>query len=177
MSITVRDAADDDVPAIVAIVNQLVAETTVLWTDDDDTTRARRALIEARRARGFPTLVAVDDATGEVVGHATYADFRDSIAKPGYRWTVEHTIHVRQDRTGAGIGPVLLAALIERAGAAGIHVMVAGIDGENEGSVRFHERHGFVVTARMPQVGRKFGRWLDLVLMQRYLDGADARRV
>jgi phosphinothricin acetyltransferase len=175
-TISVRDATDDDVPAVVGIVNQLVADTTVLWTDDPDTVDARRALIGARRARGFPTLVATDDATGEVVGHATYADFRDSISKPGYRWTVEHTIHVREDRTGDGVGPLLLGALLDRARAAGVHVMVAGIDGANEGSIRFHERHGFVVTARMPEIGHKFGRWLDLVLMQRYVDGPGAPR-
>ena len=132
----------------------------------------------ARRARGFPVLVAVDDAapTPKVVGIGTYADFRDSIDKPGYRFTVEHSIHVHRDATGRGIGPRLLDALVAHARRRGAHVMVAGIDGENEGSIRFHERHGFVETARMPQIGHKFGRWLDVVFLQRYLDEPGAAR-
>ena len=170
MKVTVRDATDDDLPATLAIYDQLVDETTVTWAWERETPADRQAVWDERRRRGFPVLVAVDEGTGEVVGYGTYSDFRDSLSKPGYRFTAEHTIHVRQDRTGEGIGPVLLDALIERARAAGIHIMVAGVDGENEGSIRFHERHGFVETARMPEIGFKFGRWLDLVLLQRTID-------
>jgi L-amino acid N-acyltransferase YncA len=173
VSVSVRDATDDDVPAMLAITNQVIADTTVNWALEPVTLDERLAWVAARRARGFPVLVAVEDAgeddTGEVVGYASYADFRDSVSKPGYRFTVEHTILVRHDRTGGGIGPVLLDALVERARSAGVHTMVAGVDGENEGSIRFHERHGFVVTARMPEIGFKFGRWLDLVMLQRTL--------
>jgi L-amino acid N-acyltransferase len=167
MSISIRDAADDDLPAILEIVNQGIVDSTTSWALEPESADERGHWMAARRARGFPVIVAMDDARGEVVGLASYGDFRDSISKPGYRFCVEHTILIHQNRTGEGIGPILLGELIERARAAGIHVMVAGIDGENEGSIRFHERHGFVETARMPEVGFKYGRWLDLVLMQR----------
>jgi L-amino acid N-acyltransferase len=172
----VRDASDDDVTATLEIYNRLVAETTVIWQDEPETPAGRQAWARARRARGFPVLVAVGAETGTVVGLGSYADFRDSVSKPGYRFTVEHTIHVREGWRDRGIGPLLLDALIERARAAGIHVMVAGVDGANKGSIRFHERHGFVETARMPEVGWKFGRWLDLVLLQRFIDEPGAPR-
>jgi len=108
-----------------------------------------------------------------VIGFASYDDFRDAAKWPGYRFTVEHTIHVHhvhqdhQDHQGVGVGGVLLDALIERALEAGKHSMIGAVDGDNAGSIRFHERHGFAVVGRLPELGFKFGRWLDHVLMQR----------
>jgi L-amino acid N-acyltransferase YncA len=156
-------------PATLAIYNQLVADTTLIWSDRPETLEERTAWFSARRARGFPVLVAVDRGTGEVVGIGTYGDFRDSQSKPGYRFTVEHSIHVRRDRTGAGVGALLLDALFERARTAGVHAMIAGADAANAGAIRFHQRHGFVEVARFREVGRKFGRWLDLVFLQRII--------
>jgi len=89
---------------------------------------------------------------------------------PGYRFTVEHSVHVRQDRWGRGIGRMLVEALVDRARLEEKHVMVAGIDASNVRSIRFHERLGFFEVARMPEIGEKFGRRLDLVLVQRLLD-------
>ncbi len=113
-------------------------------------------------------LVAVVD--DRVAGWTSYGDFRDSTKWPGYRFTVEHTIHVAEWAWGSGVGRALMAELIERARAAGMHTMIAGIDGANDASVRFHERLGFVTVARVPEVGAKLGRWLDLVLMALALD-------
>ena len=81
--------------------------------------------------------------------------------------TVEHTVHVREDQWGSGVGRTLVDALLERARAAGKRVIVAAVDGDNDGSIRFHERLGFVQVARLPGVGFKHDRWLDLVLLQR----------
>ncbi len=113
-------------------------------------------------------MLVADD--GQVVGFASYAGFRDSLKWPGYALTVEHTIHVREDRWGSGVGHALMEELLARARAAGKHVVVGALDGANDASLRFHERLGFVEVARMPEVGRKFERWLDLVLVQRILD-------
>jgi len=165
MAPTIRPATDADLPAVLAITNELIPTTTVAWTEDLQTLDQRRAWFAQRTARGFPVLVAVDDG-GEVVGIASYGDFRDSLALPGYRFTVEHSVHVRADQRRTGVGRALMLALIDRAAEAGIHVMVGGIDGANLDSIAFHERLGFVEVARMPQTGWKFGRWLDLVLMQ-----------
>jgi phosphinothricin acetyltransferase len=114
--------------------------------------------------------VLVADEQGEVLGFAAYEYFRGEGKWPGYRLTMEQSIHVRGDSWGRGVGRALIEALLERARAAGVHVMVAAIDSENGESLRFHERLGFVEVARMPQTGVKFGRWLTLVLMQRVLD-------
>lgn len=108
----------------------------------------------------------VDGGDMVVVGFAAYGDFRGAGRWPGYRFTVENTVHVAEQVWGAGAGRALMEALIATATEQGMHVMVAAIDSDNEVSIRFHEQLGFVVVGRMPEVGRKFDRWLDLVLMQ-----------
>ena len=115
-------------------------------------------------ALGYPVLIA-SDASG-VAGFATFGDFR---SWPGYRYTVEHSVHVRADLRGRGIGTQLVQSLFPRAEALGKHVMVAGIDAANTGSIRLHERLGFERTGELRQVGYKFGRWLDLVFLQRLI--------
>jgi L-amino acid N-acyltransferase len=165
--VVVRTAVIDDVGAVTDIYNATVLTSTVAWTDAPDSVESRRAWFDARRAAGHAVVVAtVDD---DVVGFAAYGDFRDSAKWPGYRFTVEHTIHVADGHRGAGIGEALMNDLVARAASAGLHAMVGGIDADNAGSIRFHRRLGFVEVARMPEVGFKFGRWLDLVLVQRTL--------
>lgn len=164
----IRDATVDDLEAITEIMNALLATTTIEWTDTPHTVDERRAWFERQETAGYPVVVAVDD--GEVVGFASFGDFRDIVKWPGYRTTVEHTVHVRASHWGAGVGRSLIEELIERARQLDKHVLVAAVDGENETSVRFHERLGFTEVARMPQVGAKFGRWLDVVLLQLRLD-------
>jgi phosphinothricin acetyltransferase len=165
---TIRDATIADLPVIVSLLNVAVVESTAVYSEDVIAVDDRVPWFETKQRRGFPLLVAEVDSG--VVGFATYGDFRDSVALPGYRFTVEHSVHVARGLWGGGIGRALVAELMARARRAGVHVMVGAIDAENEASIRFHERLGFVETARMPQVGWKFGRWLDLVLMQRAID-------
>ncbi len=118
--------------------------------------------------------VLVAEEQREVVGVAAFGWFRDVAKWPGYRFTVENTVHVREDRWGSGVGEALMLALIERARETGKHTMIAAIDSTNEASIRFHERLGFMEVAHLPEVGAKFGRWLDLVLLQISLDGRSA---
>lgn len=164
----IRDARDDDAGAIAALHNALISTTTVTWTEELDTPEHRRAWIRQQRDAGFPVLVAESD--GAAIGFTTYEHFRGEGKWPGYRFTAELSIHVAEPQWGNGVGRALMEELVARARAAGIHVLVAGIDGANDASIRFHERLGFTVVGRMPQTGVKFGRWLDLVLMQRILD-------
>lgn len=164
----VRDATHRDLPAISALYNALITTTTVAWTETPESLDDRRAWFAVRTGEGDATVVAEDEA-GVVVGYAAFGPFRDNVKWPGYRTTVEHTIHVDGAHHGQGVGRALIEALVERARAQGMHVMVGALDGANEASIRFHERVGFEVVARMPEVGRKFGRWLDLVLVQRML--------
>ena len=161
----VRDAGVDDLPEILDIFNEAIANSTAVWFDSLDDLQGRRRWFDARHARGFPILVAVED--GSVLGYSTFAEFR---AWHGYRHTVEHSIHVRADRRRSGIGRVLLSALIERATASRAHAMVGAIEALNHASLALHRGLGFKEVARMPEVGCKFGRWLDLVLVQRLLD-------
>ncbi|HEY7438911.1 MAG TPA: GNAT family N-acetyltransferase [Acidimicrobiia bacterium] len=166
-AIQIRDALDADMPALRDLYNALIPTSTVAWTESLQTLRERRAWFREQQRCGYPVLVAEDD--GQVVAFTAYASFRGSGTWEGYEHTVEHTIHVREDLWGCGIGRALLEALIERARAAGMHVMVAAIDGANTDSIAFHESLGFQVVARLPEVGRKFDQWLDLVLMQRII--------
>jgi L-amino acid N-acyltransferase YncA len=158
-------ATDADVPAILTIYNEVVATSTAIYRDDPAGFAERAGWLAERRAGGFPVLVARDD-DGRVTAFGSYGAFR---TLPGYATTVEHTVMVAREHRGRGLGSRLVAALIEHATGAGAHAMVASIDGENLGSIRMHERLGFVEVGRLPEVGRKFDRWLDLVLLQRRL--------
>jgi phosphinothricin acetyltransferase len=166
--VAIRHAVDADVPAITAIHNALLATTAIEWTEALHTVDERRDWLEKQQAARFPVLVAT--VGNEVVGWSTFGEFRDVTKWPGYRFTVEHTVHVRRDHWGAGVGRALMAQLVDAARSLDKHVMVAAVDGENEASIRFHQQLGFTEVARMPHVGAKFGRWLDLVLLQRELD-------
>ncbi|WP_255568718.1 GNAT family N-acetyltransferase [Neoroseomonas alba] len=168
---TIRPATEDDLPAITAIYNEVIATSTALYVEDPYSIEDRGAWFAARRAAGYPVLVAYD-GTG-VLGLATFGDFR---AYPGYRHTVEHSVHIRVDMRGKGLGTALVSALFDPARALGKHIMIAGVDAANEGSIRMHERLGFERGAVLREVGRKFGRWLDLMFMQKYLDAPGAPR-
>lgn len=159
-----REATAADLEGIVAIYNDVIANSTAVFSNQPVTVEERRAWWLARAARGYPVVVAHDEQG--VAGFATFGDFR---AWPGYRFTVEHTLHVRADARGHGIGTQLLRELMRRAGALGKHVMIAGVDGDNAASIHLHERLGFTVAGCLQQVGYKFDRWLDLVFLQRAL--------
>lgn len=164
----IRPAEHRDLAALCDLYNALIPTTTIAWTESPQTLDERERWFEHQRSHDFPVLVATSEDL--VVGFTAYADFRGAGKWVGYRHTVEHTIHVAQTHWGRGVGRQLLQALIAEAEAAGVHVMIAAIDADNAESIVFHQKLGFTVTARMPQVGTKFGRWLDLVLMQRQLD-------
>lgn len=164
----IRDAGRSDAEGIRVIYNDAVAHTTAIWNDVVVDTENRAAWIADRQGLGYPVLVAVSDE-GEVIGYASFGDWR---AFDGYRRTVEHSVYVRTDRRGEGIGETLMLALIARARAIGKHVMVAGIEAGNVGSIRLHEKLGFEAVGLLKQVGMKFGRWLDLAFLQLTLDDA-----
>jgi L-amino acid N-acyltransferase len=159
------EATDSDLPAILAIFNEVIATSTAVYQDGPVTLEDRADWLRARRAGGFPVLVARDD-DGVAVGYASYGLFH---VRPGYATTVEHTVMLAPSARGRGLGTALVAALLTRAQLDGRHCVVGLIDAENVGSIRMHERLGFVEVGRIPEVARKFGRWLDLVYVQRRL--------
>lgn len=161
MNITIRDAVEADLPGILDIYNDAVANTTAIWNEAVVDLDNRRDWFAARRQRDFPILVALRGK--QVVGYASYGDWRPF---DGFRHTVEHSVYVRDDARGSGAGRQLMQALVERAGFNGIHVMVGCIEAENTASIRLHEKLGFRVVGRFSEVGIKFGRWLDLTCME-----------
>jgi phosphinothricin acetyltransferase len=170
-TLTIRDATEADLRGILVIFNDVVAKTTAIYDQHPSTLEERSAWFASRSSHGFPVLVAALD--GEVIGFASYGDWR---ARWGYRYTVEHSVHVHASHRGRGVGRALVEALIPRARAAGAHVMIAGIDAENLGSIRFHRALGFEPAGHYREVAHKFGRWLDLVSMQLFLDACGSSR-
>jgi len=153
-----RDAGALDAAGIAAIYNHAVTDTTAIWNEATVDAANRAAWIAARQHQGYPVLVAVDGAQ-QVLGYASFGDWR---AFDGYRHTVEHSVYVHPGAQGRGIGRALMAELIERARALGKHAMVAAIEAGNTGSIQLHQRLGFEPAGLLPEVGTKFGRWLDL---------------
>jgi L-amino acid N-acyltransferase YncA len=168
----IRSANQADMPSILAIYNEVIVASTAIYFDEPVSLENRLAWFEQQRARNFPVLVAVEP-DDEIVGFSAFGDWRG--AWPGYRHTVEHSVHVRADRRGAGIGGQLVEALFPYAREQGKHVMIGGIDAANMASIRLHQRLGFSTVAHFREVGRKFDRWLDLVFVQRTVDGTGAQ--
>ncbi|WP_037586544.1 GNAT family N-acetyltransferase [Stenoxybacter acetivorans] len=163
--IHIRPADNADMAAVAAIFNHAVRHTLAIWQEQETDEANRIQWLAQRQANGFPVLVAVNEQN-TVLGYGSYGDFR---AYSGYRHTVEHSIYVHQTAQRKGIGRLLLQALIDDAVQQKKHVMVAAIEAGNAASVSLHQKMGFVQSGLMPQVGCKFGKWLDLVLMQKIL--------
>ncbi|UFH49095.1 GNAT family N-acetyltransferase [Pseudomonas sp. KNUC1026] len=166
MPITLRDAHEPDLPLLLEIYNDAVLNTTAIWNEQPVDLANRKAWLDARRAQGYPILVAVDEQD-QVLGYASFGDWRPF---EGFKHSVEHSVYIHPSQRGKGLGPLLMAALVERARACGKHVMVAAIESGNAASVALHKKLGFDTTGQMPQVGVKFGRWLDLTFMQLILN-------
>lgn len=165
----IRDAALADIPQITAIYNSIVLSSTAIYNDTPVTLDERTAWWRARLDRGFPVLVATDadEPNPNLLGYASFGEFRPW---PGYRFTVEGTVHIRDGVRGQGIGTRLLAELIARARALGKHIMIAGVDSENHASLRFLEGHGFVPAGQLREVGYKFDRYLHLNFLELWLE-------
>ena len=164
----IRHATFDDLEAILEIYNDAVINTVAIWNEQTVDLQDRREWLIQHEDQGYPVLVGVDD-NDDVLGYATFGDWRPW---EGYRHSVEHSVYVRSDRRGGGIGKRLMRELIDCARTTGKHVMVAGIEASNEGSIRLHKKLGFQEIGTLREVGSKFGRWLDLTFMQLILDDA-----
>lgn len=158
------DADSSHLSAILDIYNHAIIHTTATWDSTLVDLENRRKWWKDRVDNGFPVLVAIREDT--VLGYASYGPFRPF---HGYRYTVEHSVYVKENAQRRGIASLLIATLEQRAKQQGMHVMIGGIDASNEASLQLHTKLGYLETARMPEVGHKFGRYLDLVLMQKKL--------
>ena len=157
----IRDAVAGDLGAIRDIYNHYVRTSTCTYQLEEDTPADTEAWFRERDATLHPVIVAERD--GQILGWGALGSFK---SRCGYRFTVENSVYVDHRRHGQGLGGALLGELIARGRAAGHHSIIAGVDSLQESSLRLHERHGFVRTSQLREVGCKLERWLDVVYLQ-----------
>ncbi|MDC0738587.1 GNAT family N-acetyltransferase [Cognatishimia sp. SS12] len=157
----IRRAQQADTAAIAAIWNAEIRSGISTFNTLEKSDRDITQLIINRKEA---VQVAVEE--GEIIGFATYFPFRAGV---GYQFSKEHTIYLDDAARGKGAGRALMLEIERLATAEGVHSLMAGIAGENEAGIAFHTAMGFEHVARIPEVGYKFGRWMDLILMQKFL--------
>lgn len=167
MSFSLRAATTADLSAILAIYNHEIEHNTANWNTQAVSMQYMQNFFTELQTHGFPLIVAVDDLSLEIVAYADYSFFSKN---SGYIYTVEHSVFVKPEYQGHGLGKRLMLALIEHAHTQDMHMMVAAIDAENIGSIQLHQKLGFIQTGYLPQMGFKFGQWRDLVYMQLQLN-------
>jgi phosphinothricin acetyltransferase len=161
--VLIRPATAADAAAIAAIWNPYIRDTAVTFNPVEKSTADVAAFIAERDKLGHATFVAED---GTILGFSSYAQFRAGV---GYRTCMEHSILLAPAARGRGAGRGLMTAISDHAAAAGAHQMIAGVSAENADGIAFHAAVGFTEIARIPEAGHKFGRFIDLVLMQKFL--------
>ncbi len=164
MKPTIRLAEPRDAEAIRAIYDLEVLESTVTFDLVPRTPDQQREWL-VEHSGGHPAIVAVDDA-GVVLGFGSLSPYKE---RPAYFPTVEDSVYVHRERRGGGVGRALLAELVRLAQTYGYHSVVARIVGGHDASISLHARLGFELVGVEREVGRKLGRWLDVVVMQRML--------
>jgi L-amino acid N-acyltransferase YncA len=169
MTPSVRDARADDIAAVHAIYSHHVLHGFGTFDEVPPSLETYTAKWREVVAMGLPWLVAVDG--NEVLGFAYASAFRP---RTGYRYTLEDSVYIRNDQRGRGIGMALLEPLIARCVERGARQLVAVIgDSHNAGSIALHRKAGFAHAGTVKAVGFKLGRWVDIVFMQRALNGGD----
>lgn len=160
----IRSATLSDAEAIRQIYNIEVLSTTVTFDLVERTEAEQREWILEHQGV-YPAVVAIEEQ--RVIGFASLSPYRP---RPAYSTTAEDSIYVAEIARGRGVGSALLGEIIERAGSHGFHAIIARIVGDHETSIGLHRHHGFELVGIEREVGRKFGKWLDVALMQRMID-------
>jgi phosphinothricin acetyltransferase len=165
-SVSIRTAVARDAEAIAAIYNHEVENTTATFDLVPRSVEVQREWLAARTG-AFTALVADDTVVG-LIGFAALSTYRD---RAGYRTTVENSVYVHREHQRRGVGRLLLTTLLDVARDSGFHTVIARIDSQSLGSLALHRSLGFAEVGVEREIGRKFGRWLDSVIMQKMLDG------
>ena len=163
LKMQIRPATRPDLPGMLEIYNEAVLHTTATYDYEPRTLEHRTQWFEERQRDHYPVFVAVD-GSGRVTGWSALNPFHVRI---GYRFTAENSVYVAADWRGQGIGKLLLGPLVEGAKARGLHAIIAAIDADNQASLRLHAAFGFERVGHFKQTGFKFGRWLDVVYMEK----------
>lgn len=161
MSLQIRFAQASDLPFILEILNHEITFGTAVYDYDQKTIAEIEQWYNEKQQHDFPLLVAMQDE--KLMGYATYGFFRP---RPGYRFTLEHSVYLNEQAQGKGIGKQLMHQLIELAKAAGFRSMIGVVDASNAGSCAFHHKLGFLEAGRLKEAGYKFDTWLDVVFYQ-----------
>ena len=161
----IRAAEPNDAEAIRAIYNREVEGSTVTFDMVERSLEEQLAWI-SEHSGGHPAIVAVDQKSAQILGFGSLTAYRP---RPAYSITVEDSVYVRDDSRGLGLGKGILDELVRLAGLHGYHSIIARIVGDHEASIKLHAAAGFLQVGRETEVGRKHGRWLDVVLMQRMI--------
>ena len=162
----VRCTHERHATAILDIFNEAILTSTALYDYRPRAPESMAPWFETKRKGNFP-VIGIESQDGTLLAFGSYGSFR---AWPAYKYTVEHSVYVHRDHRGKGLGRVIMQALIQAARERDVHAMVGAIDASNTASLALHESLGFQRVGTMPQVGFKFGRWLDLALVQLLLD-------
>lgn len=160
----IRLAGAWDADDIARIWNPVIRDSAITFNSVEKDPNTLVRFMTGRANEGHATFVA--EAEGAVVGFATYGQFRGGV---GYARTMEHTVVLAEEARGQGLGRALMEAVEGHARDGGAHSMLAGVSGENPAGVAFHAALGYSELVRLPEVGWKHDRWLDLVLMQKML--------
>jgi len=152
--------------AILAILNDAIVNSTALYDYKPRSMTNMVTWFDVKRQGGFP-VIGLEDETGTLLAFGSFGAFR---AFPAYKYTVEHSVYVHPEHRGRGLGMTVMRALVDEARRYGAHAMIGAIDASNAGSIVLHERLGFRLVGSLPQVGFKFGRWLDLAFYQLLLE-------
>lgn len=153
---------DEHAQEILDIFNEAILNSTALYDYKPRTIENMVSWFHTKKQNGFPVIGMINEEN-KLVGFASYGTFR---AWPAYKYSVEHSVYVHQEYRGQGIAIELMKALINTAQKHDVHTMIGGIDATNGSSIRLHEKLGFTHSGTLPQVGFKFGRWLDLAFYQ-----------
>lgn len=152
--------------AILDILNEAIVTSTALYDYQPRPLASMDTWFAAKAQGNFP-VIGIEDAEGTLIAFGSLGSFR---AFPAYKYTVEHSVYVHKDHRGQGLGLQVMQALIAAARERGVHALIGGIDASNAGSIALHQRLGFQHVGTLPQVGFKFGQWLDLAFYQLLLD-------
>lgn len=150
---------------MLAIYNHAVVHTTATYDYEPRTLAQRLEWFDDHERERWPVFVA-EDGPGTVVGWSSLSRYHQ---KPGYQFTAENSVYLAESHRGRGLGARLLTPLITAAGERGLHAILAVIDADNRASLRLHARFGFEQVGRFKQIGFKFGRWLDVIYLEKLL--------
>lgn len=157
-----KPCTEKQLPEILSIYNDAILNSTALYEYKIRTLEVINTWYADKLKGNYP-IVGAFDADNTLLGFASYGKFR---VQPAYKYTVEHSVYVRADMRGNGLGKVLLREIIKKAENQNFHTLIGVIDAANITSIKLHENEGFILAGVMKESGYKFGKWLDAAFYQ-----------